>query len=121
MKFYCRFCHAKLDKTLVDLNSSPLANSLLSPEAMSKGEIHYPLHARVCEDCYLVQLEPVVSAHDIFNDYIYFSSYSSSWLEHAKLFCESMITRFNFTKDSQIIEVASNDGYLLKNFSSFFR
>ena len=118
MMHRCRFCDSKLFSTFVDLNSSPLANSLLTSEAMLKGEVQYPLHARVCEKCFLVQLEPVVDAGDIFCNYSYFSSYSTSWLEHARLYCASMVDRFNLNINSQVVEVASNDGYLLKNFSS---
>ena len=114
----CRFCQANVNVTFVDLNSSPLANSLLSIEILNDAEAHYPLHAFVCERCYLVQIEAAVPADDIFSDYLYFSSVSSSWLAHARAYCADMIRRFGFNRQSRVVEVASNDGYLLKNFVS---
>jgi hypothetical protein len=95
---------------------SPLSNAFIKPELLSAPEKFYPLHAFVCESCFLVQLEEFESPDRIFSDYLYFSSYSDSWLSHAKRYCDSATTRFNLTKDSFVVEVASNDGYLLKNF-----
>jgi len=95
---------------------SPLANSYLRPDQLDRGEQFYPLHAYVCSNCLLVQLAEFESPQEIFGDYAYFSSYSSSWLEHAREYVEMMIARFGFNGDSRVMEIASNDGYLLKNF-----
>jgi C-methyltransferase C-terminal domain/Putative zinc binding domain/Methyltransferase domain len=94
----------------------PLANSYVRPEQAEKPDPVFPLHARVCERCFLVQLDHIVDAQDIFSDYAYFSSFSSGWLEHAKQFAEEMIKVLELGKDDFVVEVASNDGYLLKNF-----
>src|SRR5262245_29274055 len=94
----------------------PLANSYVSPEQAEKPDRVFPLHARVCERCFLVQLDHIVDAQAIFSDYAYFSSFSSGWLEHAKRFAEEMIQFLELGKDDFVVEVASNDGYLLKNF-----
>ncbi|MBV8773833.1 MAG: SAM-dependent methyltransferase, partial [Deltaproteobacteria bacterium] len=112
----CRFCRAPLRFTFADLNSSPLANSLLSADDLGRMEPHYPLHTFVCEKCFLVQLEEFASPQHIFREYAYFSSYSKSWLQHARDYCRTMIGRFEIGRDSRVIEVASNDGYLLRNF-----
>ena len=115
----CRFSGAPLKHTFVDLGMSPIANNNLRAEDLSKPEKFYPLHVRVAEDSFLVQLEEFegATAEDIFNpDYVYFSSYSDSWLAHAKRYCETMIERFGFDHQHQVIEVASNDGYLLRWF-----
>jgi 2-polyprenyl-3-methyl-5-hydroxy-6-metoxy-1,4-benzoquinol methylase len=95
---------------------SPLANSYLKPEDLNKMEQVYPLHAWVAEDSFLVQLEEFESPDHIFSDYAYFSSFSESWLRHAKAYTELMIERFGFNSKSQVIEIASNDGYLLQYF-----
>jgi len=117
MKRHCRFCHAPLRTSFVDLNSSPLANSLLDEKSYDGVEMRYPLHAFVCEQCFLVQLDAVVSADHIFADnYLYFSSYSDSWLAHCRAYCLDMMRRFGLTCDSRVVEIASNDGGLLKNF-----
>lgn len=116
MSSSCRFCKTPLTTSFVDLGMSPLSNAFVKREHRSAPEKFYPLHAYVCESCFLVQLEEFESPDHIFSDYLYFSSYSDSWLQHAKFFCDSAIKRFNLTKDSFVIEVASNDGYLLKNF-----
>lgn len=95
---------------------SPLANSYVSPEKANAMEPFYPLHAYVCEKCWLVQLQMYQTGEDIFSDYAYFSSFSDSWLAHAKAYTEKMRERFGFNASSQVIEIASNDGYLLQYF-----
>lgn len=112
----CRFCAAPLERVFVDLGSSPLANSYLEPEALDRAEPFYPLCVFVCERCWLAQLPAVATPEQIFGDYAYFSSYSTSWLEHARRYCEAMIARFGLGKASRVVEVASNDGYLLRHF-----
>jgi len=112
----CRFCNTKLKNTFVDLGMSPLANSYLKKEQLNKKENFYPLNAYVCSNCYLVQLEEFESPKEIFNEYAYFSSYSDSWLRHAKIYSEKVIERFNINSKSKVIEIASNDGYLLQYF-----
>jgi SAM-dependent methyltransferase len=95
---------------------SPLANSYIKPEQLSRMEPFYPLHVYVCAKCWLVQLEEFSSPHDIFSDYAYFSSFSDSWLAHAKAYVEMISARFNLGRHSKVVEIASNDGYLLQNF-----
>jgi SAM-dependent methyltransferase len=112
----CRFCRASLEDIFADLGSSPLANSYLPPERLEAMEPFYPLRALVCGRCLLVQLEEFESPAQIFSDYAYFSSYSKSWLEHARGYVELMIARLGLGEDSQVVEVASNDGYLLQYF-----
>ena len=112
----CRFCETPLVHSFVDLGMSPLSNAFIKPENYHAMEPFYPLHAYVCGSCFLVQLEEFESPHRIFSDYVYFSSYSESWLRHAKVYAEMMIRRFGFNASHQIIEIASNDGYLLRNF-----
>ena len=116
MSHQCRFCNNPLTYTFVDLGVSPLANSYLNEAQLQNMEPFYPLRVYVCERCYLVQLPVFQSSVEIFSDYAYFSSYSDSWLQHAKNYTESMIERFGFNHESQIIEIASNDGYLLQYF-----
>src|SRR3972149_130448 len=108
----CRYCKTPLHHIFVDLGVSPLANSYLKPEQLQKMEPHYPLCVFVCEACYLVQLPEVQSPEEIFSDYAYFSSFSDTWLKHAKDYTSLMIDRFGFDARSQVIEIASNDGYL---------
>src|SRR4030067_3845143 len=112
----CRFCGTSLKHTFVDLGMSPLANSYPKAEQLQQMEPFYPLHTYICDKCYLVQLPVFESPEEIFSDYSYFSSYSESWLKHAKTYTNLMIERFGFDSSSQIIEVASNDGYLLQYF-----
>jgi len=112
----CRFCHAELRKTFVDLGMSPLCESYLRPDQLNQMEAFYPLHVFVCESCFLVQLQEYVSVDEIFTEYAYFSSFSDSWLAHAKAYTEKMIERFSLNSNSQVIELASNDGYLLQYF-----
>jgi hypothetical protein len=110
----CRFCGTPLRHTFVDLGMSPLCESYLSAGQLNQMEPFYPLH--VCEKCFLVQLHEYVSVQSIFEEYAYFSSYSESWLAHARTFTEQMISRFTLGPNSQVIELASNDGYLLQYF-----
>lgn len=112
----CRFCNEALVHTFVDLGQTPLANSYLDDLSGASCEKSYPLHARVCSECFLVQVEDVVPAEDIFSDYAYFSSYSESWVQHAKNYADRMQHRFALTGDNLVMEVASNDGYLLQHF-----
>ncbi len=116
MSFSCSFCKAPLKHTFADLGTTPLANRYLTREMLGQPEPSYPLHARICDRCLLVQVEPAVSAEDLFGEYAYFSSYSTSWLEHARRFSEEAIRRFRLGPASRVVEIASNDGYLLRNF-----
>ena len=112
----CRFCGAPVEAVFADLGSSPLANSYLPPERANSMEPFYPLRALVCERCFLVQLEEFETPEQIFSDYAYFSSYSSSWLEHSRRYSEQMIERLALDHSSHVVEIASNDGYLLQFF-----
>lgn len=112
----CRFCDAELTRTFVDLGRSPLANSLLSAEDLDRSEATYPLHAYVCEQCLLVQVQEFAPAANIFNDYVYFSSYSQLWLDHCRHYASQMVDRYHLGTGSLVVEVASNDGYLLQYF-----
>ncbi|TVX91715.1 class I SAM-dependent methyltransferase [Paenibacillus agilis] len=112
----CRVCKAALTHTFLDLGVSPLANSFLTAEQRNHMEPFYPLHAYVCDACLLVQLGEVESPQRIFSHYLYASSYSSSWLKHAEAYADMAIERFQLNNESQVIEVASNDGYLLQYF-----
>jgi SAM-dependent methyltransferase len=114
----CRLCGAKLTRTFVDLGMSPLCESYVPEARLDDPEIFYPLHVRLCDACLLVQLPAYVSGEDIFSDYAYFSSYSDSWVAHAKLYAETMIDQLGLTRDSLVTEVASNDGYLLQHFKA---
>lgn len=112
----CRFCGAALHRTFVDLGMSPLCETYPSAAELNQGETYYPLHVYVCDKCFLVQLEEYESAESIFSDYAYFSSFSDSWLRHAEKYCDKMQSRFGLGNDSFVVEVASNDGYLLQYF-----
>jgi hypothetical protein len=112
----CRFCGAHLERTFVDLGMSPLCESYPTHADLNRGEVYFPLHVYVCGKCFLVQLDEYETPENIFGDYAYFSSYSDSWLKHANTYCASMKSRFGLGKDSFVIEVASNDGYLLQYF-----
>lgn len=115
----CRGCRATLTHTLVDLGAMPLANSYLTREQLDSGvERAYPLHARVCDRCWLVQVDDAVPPDAIFSDYPYFSSFSESWLAHAEKFCTGAIERFDLGPESLVVEIASNDGYLLRFFAA---
>lgn len=118
MERHCRFCQHPLEESFVDLGLSPIANDYLSERQLNQSEKLYPLHAYVCSKCLLVQLEEFESPQHIFGDgdYAYFSSYSDSFLKHAKAYTDLMVQRFGFNENSQIVEIASNDGYLLQYF-----
>ena len=105
-----------MQRTFVDLGMSPLCETYPSAADLNHGEVYYPLHVYVCEKCFLVQLEQYESAENIFRDYAYFSSYSDSWLKHCESYCDKMMKRFSLGKKSFVVEVASNDGYLLQYF-----
>lgn len=116
----CRFCGEPLTKTFIDLGLSPLSNSYVDSKDLQKGQMMYPLHAYVCAQCFLVQLEEFASPSAIFSEYAYFSSFSESWLLHVKKYTEDMLTRFSLNQKSLVIEIASNDGYLLQYFKKQF-
>jgi C-methyltransferase C-terminal domain/Putative zinc binding domain/Methyltransferase domain len=111
----CRFCAAPLRHTFVDLGMSPLCESYVPAERLGAMEPFYPLHARICERCLLVQLEEFVAPEEIFTEYAYFSSYSDSWVAHAGGYVEMAVERFGLGPDSLVVELASNDGYLLQH------
>ena len=110
----CRFCGTPFTTSFANLGETPLANSYLSDA--SQPDPHYPLHARVCDNCLLVQVEDVVPPEDIFTDYAYFSSFSTSWVAHAEAYTRMATEQFGLGASSSVIEVASNDGYLLQHF-----
>jgi 2-polyprenyl-3-methyl-5-hydroxy-6-metoxy-1,4-benzoquinol methylase len=113
----CRHCDTDLERVFVDLQYSPPCNAMLKAEQLNEPEVYFPLKIFVCENCYLVQVDEVEKAANIFDhEYTYFSSYSSSWLAHAKKYVDMMMGRFDFGADSLVIEIASNDGYLLQYF-----
>ncbi|UKT62231.1 class I SAM-dependent methyltransferase [Pedobacter mucosus] len=113
----CRFCKTELKSVFIDLNTSPASNSFLTKEQLNDVETFYPLKVYTCEKCFLVQLDEHKSCDSIFDDkYVYFSSFSNSWLAHAKAYTQTMVDRFKYNEQSQVIEIASNDGYLLQYF-----
>jgi SAM-dependent methyltransferase len=112
----CRLCGSHLEHVFVDLGSSPLCQTVIAPGQLDEMEPHFPLHVLVCGDCFLVQLREYVSPENIFREYAYFSSYSTSWVAHAKAYCEMITQRLGLGADSQVVEIASNDGYLLQHF-----
>jgi SAM-dependent methyltransferase len=112
----CRHCGATLELTVVDLGKSPLCQTVLTTGQLEQEETFYPLHARACRECWLVQIAEFVPPEDIFTEYAYFSAYSDSWVEHARRYAEEMIPRLGLGEDSLVVEVASNDGYLLQHF-----
>jgi SAM-dependent methyltransferase len=112
----CRLCGAQLTETFVDLGMSPLCESFVSADRLDGPETFYPLHVRICTECLLVQLPAYVPGEDIFSDYAYFSSYSDSWVAHAKRYADEMTDRLRLGPESLVVEVASNDGYLLQHF-----
>ncbi|CAN7490805.1 class I SAM-dependent methyltransferase [Terrabacter sp. LjRoot27] len=114
-KPYCRLCGAELESTFVDLGMSPPCESYLRAEQCDQGETFYPLHVRICSECLLVQLPAYIAPEDIFNDYAYFSSYSDSWVRHAERFVDGAVGRLALGDDAFVVEVASNDGYLLQH------
>jgi SAM-dependent methyltransferase len=114
----CRFCRAALHTTFVDLGVSPLCETYIARDQLQAMEPFYPLHAYVCDQCFLVQLQDFVAPELIFSEYAYFSSYSSSWVEHARRYASMAIERFGLDERNLVIEVASNDGYLLQHFAA---
>jgi SAM-dependent methyltransferase len=112
----CRFCGAPLTRTFVDLGRAPLSNAFLAEEQLRLPEPHYPLHVYICDQCLLVQLPEFASAEQIFSDYLYFSSYSDVWLQHAEAFAARMTEELRLGPQSLVVEPASNDGYLLQYF-----
>lgn len=113
----CRFCKTELKHVFIDLVNSPASNSFLTREQLNEPETFYPLKVFTCENCFLVQVDEYKKSDAIFDsNYVYFSSYSTTWLSHAKRYTDMMIERFGFDEKSQVIEVASNDGYLLQYF-----
>jgi SAM-dependent methyltransferase len=112
----CRFCAAPLTQTFADLGMAPPSNSFVAPGHASAMEPFYPLHAFVCDQCHLVQLEEFETPEQIFSTYLYFSSFSDSWLKHAEAYTDQMISRFGLGAGSQVVEIGSNDGYLLQYF-----
>ena len=112
----CRFCGAPLEQVFADLGMSPLSNAYVCPENLQRMEPFYPLTAYVCGECFLVQLPEMETPENIFGDYAYFSSYSESWLRHCQAYVEQMQARFGFDANSLVVEIASNDGYLLQYF-----
>ena len=114
----CRFCGHDVRHVFLDLGMSPLCEAYVSAEQLHQMEPFYPLCAYVCAHCFLVQLEEFVTPGGIFSEYAYFSSYADSWVEHARAYCELMCARFGIGRHSRIIEIASNDGYLLQHFAA---
>ncbi len=112
----CRFCGAALERTFIDLGMSPLCETYPSVAQLNAGEMYYPLHVFICQECWLVQLEEYETPENIFTEYAYFASYSDSWLRHCEEYCDKMQARFGLGKQSFVVEVASNDGYLLQYF-----
>src|SRR5215470_7902221 len=112
----CRFCGTTLRLTFVDLGMSPLCESYVSAEQINQMEPFYPLQVFVCDKCYLVQLNEYVSPKDIFSEYAYFSSYADSWVRHMKQYADTITDRLGLTSNSFVVEIASNDGYLLQHF-----
>ncbi|MDO9425878.1 MAG: class I SAM-dependent methyltransferase [Methylobacterium sp.] len=110
----CRACGAPLARTVADLGLSPLANAYVPADRAGRGEMFHPLHAFVCDTCHLVQLEAFETPEAIFSDYAYFSGFSAGWLAHAEAYVAAMQARFGLGADSKVVEVASNDGYLLQ-------
>ncbi|HEY9497080.1 MAG TPA: methyltransferase domain-containing protein, partial [Intrasporangium sp.] len=114
-KRQCRLCGAELTRTFVDLGMSPPCESYLDASQLDSGETFYPLHVRICSSCLLVQLPAYISGEEIFSHYAYFSSYSDSWVAHAKRFVDDAVDRLGLGASSFVVEVASNDGYLLQH------
>jgi SAM-dependent methyltransferase len=116
----CRHCNTGLKNVFVDLVNCPPSNDMLKPEKLNEPEVYYPLKIFVCHNCFLVQVDEMKKADQIFSpEYTYFSSFSTSWLAHAKRYVDMMMKRFSFNEKSQVIEIASNDGYLLQYFREY--
>ena len=115
----CRHCNEFLDQVFCDLHTCPPSNSMINENSLNFQEVYFPLKVFVCGKCWLVQVDELKKAESIFNEeYTYFSSYSSSWLKHAEDYTNYMINRFGYNQDSQVVEIASNDGYLLQYFKN---
>jgi len=115
----CRFCNTTLEHVFIDLVNSPASNSFLTADELNEPEIFYPLKVYTCHNCFLVQVDEYKKSDKIFdNKYVYFSTYSKSWLKHAKEYTEMMVRRFGLNAQSRVVELASNDGYLLQYFKS---
>ena len=113
----CRFCNTPLNYEFLDLVNAPPSNSFLTFSQLNEPEVYYPLRVLVCDNCFLVQIDEYQKSSAIFNhDYVFFSSFSTSWLSHAKNYCEKVVDRFSLDKNSSVVEIASNDGYLLQYF-----
>ena len=112
----CRFCKSSLTNIFLDLGMSPMANSFLKSTELDTKEPHYPLCSYVCSNCFLVQLDEFEKPQEIFSNYAYFSSFSTTWLDHVKEFVNQSINQFKIDKEKHVIEIASNDGYLLQHF-----
>ena len=113
----CRFCQTELNNVFIDLFNSPASNSFLTKEQLNEPEQFYPLKIYTCHNCFLVQVDEYKKSDSIFDSsYVYFSSYSKSWLEHASNYVNMVTDRFKLNKDSHVVEIASNDGYLLQYF-----
>jgi 2-polyprenyl-3-methyl-5-hydroxy-6-metoxy-1,4-benzoquinol methylase len=113
----CRFCNTPLNYEFLDLVNAPPSNSFLTFSQLNEPEVYYPLRVLVCDNCFLVQIDEYQKSSAIFNhDYVYFSSFSTSWLSHAKSYCEKVVDRFSLDENSSVVEIASNDGYLLQYF-----
>ena len=115
----CRHCKSPLSLSLVDLGKSPLCQTVLTEQGLGEPEIFYPLHAKVCTRCWLVQIPEFVAPDGIFTEYAYFSAYSDSWVDHARRYVEMIVSRLSLTSDDLVVELASNDGYLLQHFRPF--
>ena len=117
----CRFCDERLEHLFLDLGDIPLANSFLKSEKIKTQEMRYSLKVFVCSKCFLAQLETNINPSELFRDYIYLSSFSDSWLEHCKNYSDMIVEKFQIEKNSTVIEIASNDGYLLNFFKKIGR
>jgi hypothetical protein len=115
----CRHCESPLSLSLVDLGKSPLCQTVLTESGLGDPEVFYPLHAKVCTRCWLVQIPEFVAPEGIFTEYAYFSAYSDSWVDHARRYVEAMVERLTLGSDDLVVELASNDGYLLQHFLPF--
>src|SRR5690349_8457154 len=116
MTHLCRFCSSPLEQVVVDLGVSPLCESFLAADQLDRMEPFYPLRVEVCATCFLVQLPAYVAPETIFTEYAYFSSFSDSWLDHARRYADEMTSSLHLGPDSLVVEIGSNDGYLLRNF-----
>jgi hypothetical protein len=114
MNFTCRSCGDKHGELVLDLGNQPLANNLLNPDDIGKEEPRFPLRIFVCPACWMIQITDTVPPVELFSDYLYFSSFSDTMLKHSRKAVDEHISDFGLDKDSHVVEIASNDGYLLK-------